>query len=448
MDVPLPPLVEGSFESTKKRAAGEQLLSTLPSKRPDHGGDTGPGVVASSLPEPTAAELLEKGEGPDMTAVMAPENARMPESSALDVPIVAAGLPASAEVVAAPLAGVPEPGAPGATTADPGNSHKATSASKGVITLDAGVWEEKGCRPTMEDAWVMMPDARDEKGGVLRCAYFAVFDGHAGRNAAAYAQQHLHTHVMAAGLPRDKIDHKAAKRAITEGFRTLDEALLRQSKEEDWTDGCTAVCVWILDNAVYVANIGDARAVLAREGGGAAGATPGTGSQENEGGGAATPASTAAGTSSNSNSNNNGNNNNNNNSSSNNSSSNSNSNNNNSGKNMAGGGGSLRALVLTKEHKAIYPEERQRIEKAGGFLENGRVCGRVEIARAFGDRPFKKSGMISVPDIKCFSVTPADKHLVLSCDGPWKGWSPQEAVEFFEAQFKVSSGVLSVVGLM
>eukprot|EP00899_Mesostigma_viride_P028876 jgi/Mesvir1/9173/Mv06914-RA.2 len=324
MDVPLPPLVEGSFESTKKRAAGEQLLSTLPSKRPDHGGDTGPGVVASSLPEPTAAELLEKGEGPDMTAVMAPENARMPESSALDVPIVAAGLPASAEVVAAPLAGVPEPGAPGATTADPGNSHKATSASKGVITLDAGVWEEKGCRPTMEDAWVMMPDARDEKGGVLRCAYFAVFDGHAGRNAAAYAQQHLHTHVMAAGLPRDKIDHKAAKRAITEGFRTLDEALLRQSKEEDWTDGCTAVCVWILDNA------------------------------------------------------------------------------------------------------------------AGGFLENGRVCGRVEIARAFGDRPFKKSGMISVPDIKCFSVTPADKHLVLSCDGPWKGWSPQEAVEFFEAQFKES----------
>lgn len=34
-----------------------------------------------------------------------------------------------------------------------------------------------------------------------------------------------------------------------------------------------------------------------------------------------------------------------------------------------------KAVVLTKEHKALFSEERKRIEKAGGFVRNGRLQG-------------------------------------------------------------------------
>lgn len=35
-----------------------------------------------------------------------------------------------------------------------------------------------------------------------------------------------------------------------------------------------------------------------------------------------------------------------------------------------------KAIVLTKEHKALFPAERRRIEKAGGMVTNGRLQGK------------------------------------------------------------------------
>lgn len=46
--------------------------------------------------------------------------------------------------------------------------------------------------------------------------------------------------------------------------------------------------------------------------------------------------------------------------------------------------------MLTKEHSALL--ERQRIEKAGGTVVQGRLAGRIQIARSFGDAAFKKVG--------------------------------------------------------
>ena len=68
---------------------------------------------------------------------------------------------------------------------------------------------------------------------------------------------------------------------------------------------------------------------------------------------------------------------------------------------MDEGGAQLRAITLTKDHKALYPEERARIEKAGGFVDRqGRLGGRIEVARAFGDAQFKPVGLSAVPDVK------------------------------------------------
>ena len=34
-----------------------------------------------------------------------------------------------------------------------------------------------------------------------------------------------------------------------------------------------------------------------------------------------------------------------------------------------------KAVVLTKEHKALFSDERRRVEKSGGFVRNGRLQG-------------------------------------------------------------------------
>ncbi|XP_054776195.1 probable protein phosphatase 2C 8 isoform X3 [Prosopis cineraria] len=208
---------------------------------------------------------------------------------------------------------------------------------------------------------------------VIRCAHFAIYDGHGGRLAAEYAQKHLHENVLSTGLPRELLDVKVAKRAILEGFRKTDESLLQESAAGGWQDGATAVCVWLLGQKVFVANIGDAKAVLARS--------------------ATTDGS----------------------------------------ENHSDGIHALKAIVLTREHKAIYPQERARIQKAGGVVgSNGRLQGRLEVSRAFGDRQFKKVGVIATPDIHSFDFTDREHFIILGCDGLWGVFGPSDAVDFVQ----------------
>ncbi|KAK8953866.1 putative protein phosphatase 2C 67 [Platanthera zijinensis] len=252
-----------------------------------------------------------------------------------------------------------------------------------LCNIDAAAAEDKGSRHTMEDAWVVLPDASLDYPGSSRCAYFAIYDGHGGRLAAEYAQKHLHANVLSAGLPRELIDVRAAKKAILEGFRRTDMSLLQESTKGNWQDGATAVCVWVLGQTVLVANIGDAKAVLAR-------GTTSDGTQK---------------TSQDS---------------------------------------VLKAIVLTRDHKAIYPQERARIQKAGGIVSaNGRLQSRIEVSRAFGDRHFKKVGVISTPDIHSFELTEREHFIILGCDGLWGVFGPSDAVAFVEKHLKETSSAAS-----
>ncbi|PQQ00332.1 putative protein phosphatase 2C 8 isoform X1 [Prunus yedoensis var. nudiflora] len=243
--------------------------------------------------------------------------------------------------------------------------------------IEADAAEDKGLRHAMEDAWVVLLDASLDFPGKLRCAHFAIYDGHGGRLAAEYAQKHLHTNVLSAGLPRELLDVKAAKKAILDGFRKTDESLLQESAAGGWQDGATAVCVWILGKTVFVANIGDAKAVVARS-------------------------SPAEGL-----------------------------------KNGSDEACHLKAIVLTREHKAIYAQERARIQKAGGNVSsNGRLQGRLEVSRAFGDRHFKKVGVVATPDIHSFDLTEREHFIILGCDGLWGVIGPSDAVAFVQKLLK------------
>lgn len=75
------------------------------------------------------------------------------------------------------------------------------NGSELYFEIEADAAEDKGSRHTMEDASVVLPDAGLEFPGKLRCAHFAIYDGHGGRLAAEYARKHLHANVLSAGLP-------------------------------------------------------------------------------------------------------------------------------------------------------------------------------------------------------------------------------------------------------
>nr|XP_023927999.1 probable protein phosphatase 2C 8 isoform X1 [Quercus suber] len=237
----------------------------------------------------------------------------------------------------------------------------------------------------MEDTSVVLLDASADSPSNLRCAHFAIYDGHGGRLAAEYAQRHLHANVLSAGLPRELLDVKAAKRAILDGFRKTDEYLLQESAVGGWQDGATAVCVWVLGETVFVANVGDAKAVVARS-------------------------STVDGL-----------------------------------QNQSDGESQLKAIVLTREHKAIYPQERARIQKAGGTVSsNGRLQGRLEVSRAFGDRQFKKVGVVATPEIHSFDLTNREHFIILGCDGLWGVFGPSDAVDFVHKLLKEGLPVTTV----
>ena len=47
------------------------------------------------------------------------------------------------------------------------------------------------------------------------------------------------------------------------------------------------------------------------------------------------------------------------------------------------------AVELSQDHKPDLPEERSRIIKAGGGVEDGRVNGMLALSRALGDFDYK-----------------------------------------------------------
>lgn len=49
-----------------------------------------------------------------------------------------------------------------------------------------------------------------------------------------------------------------------QGFKNVDAELLQLCTAHNWQDGAAAVAVWVVAETVLVANVGDAKCVLAR----------------------------------------------------------------------------------------------------------------------------------------------------------------------------------------
>uniref|UniRef100_A0A7S1IPP1 PPM-type phosphatase domain-containing protein n=1 Tax=Eutreptiella gymnastica TaxID=73025 RepID=A0A7S1IPP1_9EUGL len=104
---------------------------------------------------------------------------------------------------------------------------------------------------------------------------------------------------------------------------------------------------------------------------------------------------------------------------------------------LVGRGGKL--LHCTTDHKPTLPEEVERVQACGGFVDygSGRVDGLLAVSRAFGDRRFKAAGplplqqkVIAQPSISTVLCQPTD-FLVIACDGIFeRDFSNEEVVAF------------------
>jgi len=93
-------------------------------------------------------------------------------------------------------------------------------------------------------------------GGNPRNAFFGVFDGHGGHRAAEFCAQQLHQILIKENW------EKSPESALENGFQELDESWLNLATSNGYDDGTTALCCLIQEGTMFVANVGDSRAVL------------------------------------------------------------------------------------------------------------------------------------------------------------------------------------------
>ncbi|XP_071337984.1 protein phosphatase 1F isoform X2 [Trachinotus anak] len=96
--------------------------------------------------------------------------------------------------------------------------------------------------------------------GVER-AYYAVFDGHGGVDAATYAATHLHV-----ALSKQETLQSDAATAFKTAFKHTDDMFRDKAKRERLRSGTTGVVVLIQGQELTVAWLGDSQAMLVRKG--------------------------------------------------------------------------------------------------------------------------------------------------------------------------------------
>ncbi|KAF5203412.1 phosphatase 2C [Thalictrum thalictroides] len=151
------------------------------------------------------------------------------------------------------------------------NGDVVEESSRNNITLSHGLVSVCGRRRTMEDTVTVvlgllsLSSSRMEMG----IDFFAVYDGHGGSSVATVCRDRLH------GLLAKEIEKVLEENEEIDWNKVLEVCFLKMDDEVDdkgnqvanmKSIGSTAIVALIGTNQVIVANCGDSRAVLAREG--------------------------------------------------------------------------------------------------------------------------------------------------------------------------------------
>ena len=149
-----------------------------------------------------------------------------------------------------------------------------------VQRLDVGACAHMGARKAMEDAHVIVQNMEmDEvfnKPSLQPQSFFGVYDGHGGAHASLYLGEYLHYAIQRDFHVNRELFHEALQmddgdavlktieNRLKEVYEATDKSFLRNSEYPQ--AGSTATTVFLAGTQCFVANVGDSRTVLSRQG--------------------------------------------------------------------------------------------------------------------------------------------------------------------------------------
>ncbi|KAK1286535.1 putative protein phosphatase 2C 52 [Acorus calamus] len=123
--------------------------------------------------------------------------------------------------------------------------------------LSCGFSSFRGKRVTMEDFF----DVKLSKVDGQKICMFGIFDGHGGSRAAEYLKEHLFENLI-----KHPLFMTDTKIAISETYQKTDSEFLDSESNSLRDDGSTASTAVLVGRHLYVANVGDSRAVISKAG--------------------------------------------------------------------------------------------------------------------------------------------------------------------------------------
>jgi serine/threonine protein phosphatase PrpC len=93
------------------------------------------------------------------------------------------------------------------------------------------------------------------------CSFFGLYDGHGGNRACDFLRDNLHKYII-----NDKYFPSNPQKAIANGFINAEKLFFKNYKGIDSSGSCAIVIV-VIEKRVYIANVGDSRAILSSKNG-------------------------------------------------------------------------------------------------------------------------------------------------------------------------------------
>jgi serine/threonine protein phosphatase PrpC len=111
------------------------------------------------------------------------------------------------------------------------------------------------------------------------------------------------------------------------------------------------------------------------------------------------------------------------------------------------------AYPMSYDHKPELEIEVKRIEKAGGWVSEGRVKGNLNLSRSLGDLEYKQNSKLSAeeqmitanPDVLVENLTNDCDFIIIGCDGVWDCKTNQEAVDFVNERLKKNMTLTKII---
>jgi serine/threonine protein phosphatase PrpC len=111
-------------------------------------------------------------------------------------------------------------------------------------------------------------------------------------------------------------------------------------------------------------------------------------------------------------------------------------------------------IPMSTDHKPDQDIEKSRIQKAGGYVSEGRVNDNLNLSRAIGDLEYKKNPALkpeqqiisAFPDIVAKPIEINHNFILLGCDGVWETLSAKDICTLIETRLSSNpSGKLSSI---